>query len=180
MKHVLYTLLLCALFQGCGSSKSVREKTDRRIMSDSLVEIKGNFERREGEIRTDSAGDIRQARQDRIVVMFDTGKPGSSQTGLPPVKQISFTGTALHEELGSTAAVHSFQSRRADSSLLLRTHREEENRKELRTDRKTAPGPLLRRIALPAGLIVGAYLLLRMLCKRLPEIKALWKRIFKG
>ncbi|MFS2957548.1 hypothetical protein AAH022_12900, partial [Bacteroides fragilis] len=53
MKHVLYTLLLCALFQGCGSSKSVREKTDRRIMSDSLVEIKGNFERREGEIRTD-------------------------------------------------------------------------------------------------------------------------------
>lgn len=56
MKHVLYTLLLCALFQGCGSSKSVREKTDRRIMSDSLVEIKGNFERREGEIRTDSAG----------------------------------------------------------------------------------------------------------------------------
>lgn len=93
MKHVLYTLLLCALFQGCGSSKSVREKTDRRIMSDSLVEIKGNFERREGEIRTDSAGYIRQARQDRIV---------------------------------------------------------------------------------------GAYLLLRMLCKRLPEIKALWKRIFKG
>lgn len=64
MKHVLYTLLLCALFQGCGSSKSVREKTDRRIMSDSLVEIKGNFERREGEIRTDSAGYIRQARQD--------------------------------------------------------------------------------------------------------------------
>lgn len=114
------------------------------------------------------------------MVMFDTGKPVSSQTGLPPVKQISFTGTALHEELGSTAAVHSFQSRRADSSLLLRTHREEENRKELRTDRKTAPGPLLRRIALPAGLIVGAYLLLRMLCKRLPEIKALWKRIFKG
>ena len=171
MKHVLYTLLLCALFQGCGSSKSVREKTDRRIMSDSLVEIKGNFERREGEIRTDSAGYIRQARQDRIVVMFDTGKPVSSQTGLPPVKQISFTGTALHEELGSTAAVHSFKSRRADSSLLLRTHRE---------DRKTAPGPLLRRIALPAGLIVGAYLLLRMLCKRLPEIKALWKRIFKG
>lgn len=100
MKHVLYTLLLCALFQGCGSSKSVREKTDRRIMSDSLVEIKGNFERREGEIRTDSAGYIRQARQDRIVVMFDTGKPVSSQTGLPPVKQISFTGTALHEELG--------------------------------------------------------------------------------
>lgn len=95
MKHVLYTLLLCALFQGCGSSKSVREKTDRRIMSDSLVEIKGNFERREGEIRTDSAGYIRQARQDRIVVMFDTGKPVSSQTGLPPVKQISFTGTAL-------------------------------------------------------------------------------------
>mgnify|MGYP006992965094 CR=1 FL=1 len=92
-------------------------------MSDSLVEIKGNFERREGEIRTDSAGYIRQARQDRIVVMFDTGKPVSSQTGLPPVKQISFTGTALHEELGSTAAVHSFQSRRADSSLLLRTHR---------------------------------------------------------
>ena len=115
MKHVLYTLLLCALFQGCGSSKSVREKTDRRIMSDSLVEIKGNFERREGEIRTDSAGYIRQARQDRIVVMFDTGKPVSSQTGLPPVKQISFTGTALHEESGSTAAVHSFQSRRADS-----------------------------------------------------------------
>ena len=167
MKHVLYALLLCALFQGCGSSKSVREKTDRRIMSDSLVEIKGNFERREGEIRTDSAGYIRQARQDRIVVMFDTGKPVSSQTGLPPVKQISFTGTALHEESGSTAAVYSFQSRRADSSSLLRTHR-------------TTPGPLLRRIALPAGLIVGAYLLLRMLCKRLPEIKALWKRIFKG
>ena len=115
MKHVLYALLLCALFQGCGSSKSVREKTDRRIMSDSLVEIKGNFERREGEIRTDSAGYIRQARQDRIVVMFDTGKPVSSQTGLPPVKQISFTGTALHEESGSTAAVYSFQSRRADS-----------------------------------------------------------------
>ena len=172
MKHVLYALLLCALFQGCGSSKSVLEKTDRRIMSDSLVEIKGNLERREGEIRTDSAGCIRQARQDRIVVMFDTGKPVSSQTGLPPVKQISFTGTALHEESGSTAAVY--------SSLLLRTHREEENRKELRSDRKTAPGPLLRRIALPAGLIVGAYLLLRMLCKRLPEIKALWKRIFKG
>lgn len=42
-------------------------------MSDSLVEIKGNLERREGEIRTDSAGYIRQARQDRIVVMFDTG-----------------------------------------------------------------------------------------------------------
>ena len=103
MKHVLYALLLCILFQGCGSSKSVREKTDRRIMSDSLVEIKGNFERREGEIRTDSAGYIRQARQDRIVVMFDTGKPVSSQTGLPPVKQISFTGTALHEESGSTA-----------------------------------------------------------------------------
>ena len=180
MKHVLYALLLCALFKGCGSSKSVLEKTDRRIMSDSLVEIKGNLERREGEIRTDSAGCIRQARQDRIVVMFDTGKPVSSQTGLPPVKQISFTGTALHEESGSTAAVYSFQSRRADSSLLLRTHREEENRKELRSDRKTAPGPLLRRIALPAGLIVGAYLLLRMLCKRLPEIKALWKRIFKG
>ena len=180
MKHVLYTLLLCALFQGCGSSKSVREKTDRRIMSDSLVEIKGNFERREGEIRTDSAGYIRQARQDRIVVMFDTGKPVSSQTGLPPVKQISFTGTALHEELGATAAVYSFQSRRADSSLLLRTHREEENRKELRSDRKTRPGSLLRSIALPAGLIVGAYLLLRILCKRLPEIKALWKRIFKG
>ena len=176
MKHVLYALLLCALFQGCGSSKSVREKTDRRIMSDSLVEIKGNFERREGEIRTDSAGYIRQARQDRIVVMFDTGKPVSSQTGLPPVKQISFTGTALHEESGSTAAVYSFQSRRADSSSLLRTHREEEDR----NDRKTTPGPLLRRIALPAGLIVGAYLLLRMLCKRLPEIKALWKRIFKG
>ena len=171
MKHVLYALLLCALFQGCGSSKSVLEKTDRRIMSDSLVEIKGNLERREGEIRTDSAGYIRQARQDRIVVMFDTGKPVSSQTGLPPVKQISFTGTALHEESGSTAA---------DSSLLLRTHREEENRKELRSDRKTAPGSLLRSIALPAGLIVGAYLLLRMLCKRLPEIKALWKRIFKG
>jgi hypothetical protein len=160
-------------------------------MSDSLVEIKGNLERREGEIRTDSAGYIRQARQDRIVVMFDTGKPVSSQTGLPPVKQISFTGTALHEELGSTAAVYSFQSRRADSSLLLRTHREEENRKDLgdtiwtiechlRSDRKTAPGSLLRSIALPAGLIVGAYLLLRMLCKRLPEIKALWKRIFKG
>ena len=73
MKHVLYALLLCALFQGCGSSKSVLEKTDRRIMSDSLVEIKGNLERREGEIRTDSAGYIRQARQDRIVVMFDTG-----------------------------------------------------------------------------------------------------------
>ena len=176
MKHVLYALLLCALFQGCGSSKSVLEKTDRRIMSDSLVEIKGNLERREGEIRTDSAGYIRQARQDRIVVMFDTGKPVSSQTGLPPVKQISFTGTALHEESGSTAAVYSFQSRRADSSLLLRTHREEENR----SDRKTAPGSLLRSIALPAGLIVGAYLLLRMLCKRLPEIKALWKRIFKG
>lgn len=84
MKHVLYALLLCALFQGCGSSKSVLEKTDRRIMSDSLVEIKGNLERREGEIRTDSAGYIRQARQDRIVVMFDTGKPVSSQTGLPP------------------------------------------------------------------------------------------------
>ena len=116
MKHVLYALLLCALFQGCGSSKSVLEKTDRRIMSDSLVEIKGNLERREGEIRTDSAGCIRQARQDRIVVMFDTGKPVSSQTGLPPVKQISFTGTALHEESGSTAAVYSFQSRRADSS----------------------------------------------------------------
>ena len=46
MKHVLYALLLCALFQGCGSSKSVLEKTDRRIMSDSLVEIKGNLERR--------------------------------------------------------------------------------------------------------------------------------------
>ena len=48
MKHVLYALLLCALFQGCGSSKSVLGKTDRRIMSDRLVEIKGNVERREG------------------------------------------------------------------------------------------------------------------------------------
>ena len=68
MKHVLYTLLLCALFQGCGSSKSVREKTDRRIMSDSLVEIKGNFERRKAKY-----GPIRQG---------TSGKPGRTGSWL--------------------------------------------------------------------------------------------------
>lgn len=179
-KYALYILLLCALCQGCGSSKSVRERTDSRIISDSLVESRGNIKQWEGEIRTDSAGYVRQGRQDRVVVLFDTDKPVSPQTGLPPVKQISFTGTALKEESGSIATAYSLKSRQSDSSSLLRTHREEENRKESRTDKKTKPPSLLWRIALPAGLIAGAYFLFRILCARLPEIKTLWKRMFKG
>lgn len=178
-KYTLYVLILCVLCQGCGSSKSVREKTDSRIISDSLVESRGNIKQWESEIRTDSAGYVRQGRQDRVVILFDTDKPISPQTGLPPVRQVSFTGTMLKEESGTTAATYARKSRQADSSSLLRTHREEENRKEVRTDKKTKPRSLLWRIALPAGLIVGAYFLFRIL-SRSPEIKTLWKRMFKG
>ncbi|UVV77294.1 hypothetical protein NXW84_05755 [Bacteroides fragilis] len=148
-------------------------------MSDSLVEIKGNFERREGEIRTDSAGYIRQAGQDRIVVMFDTGKPVSSQTGLPPSNRSLLPGPRFMRNRGPPRrSTPSKADGRTPPHCYAHTGRGRQERAPERSEDNTRP--LLRRIALPAGLIVGAYLLLRMLCKRLPEIKALWKRIFKG
>lgn len=176
-KYALYILFLCALCQGCGSSKSVREKTDGRLISDSLVESKGTLKRQENETRTDSAKHNRQSRQERIVVLFDTDKPVSEKTGLPPVKEISLTGATLMEESQTAGTTYRRTDEQTDSSSLLRTRREEESKKEVQTHKKTKSPSLFWRIALPVCLIALAGFLTG---PARSKIKAIWKRIFKG
>lgn len=180
-KPILYALLLCALFQGCGSSKSVREKTEVKSISDSLLEGSGTFTHRENEIHTDSNRKNRLEKQERVVLLFDTDKPVSPQTGLPPVREISFSKALVREESQNGRAAYRVESSRADSSLSVRTHKEEEDKKDLESRKKTNPVSLLQGLVSALGALAGICLPLTFLRTRFfSKTKALCRRIFKG
>lgn len=115
------------------------------------------------------------------MLLFDTDKPVSPQSGLPPVKEISFAGTVLREESQNNQAAYREEGRQADSSLTVRTHREEENKKEIQTRKKTKPPVLLQRIVLTACLLAFVCLWFVPLRTHLfSKIKTLCRSIFKG
>ncbi|MFK2214255.1 hypothetical protein ACIXJN_05055 [Bacteroides fragilis] len=180
-KHILYALLLCGICQGCGSSSQVHRKTEVKSISDSLLEGSGIFTHRENEIHTDSNRKNRLEKQERVVLLFDTDKPVSPQTGLPPVREISFSKALVREESQNGRAAYRVESSRADSSLSVRTHKEEEDKKDLESRKKTNPVSLLQGLVSALGALAGICLPLTFLRTRFfSKTKALCRRIFKG
>lgn len=119
MKHLLYILILCFVFAGCGSPKTVT--TDSRIKEQKNIE-------NDIKVSTDSAmyeainRAIQTAIAERLNISvkqtkYDTDKPVDSETGKPPIKEendiklTKETDTQINENTNETkSSASSFES----------------------------------------------------------------------
>lgn len=172
-KYALYILL--GILAGCSRSTLSHRKTNETILSDS-VSVAGNMRNEQDKQQGNSSEQhTRTSEEDRIVIKFDTEKPATKETGLPPVKEISFTGTTTNQEskLNNTISTEkNIKSVSSDSTAVSHKAEIKENIKTEKVVKTTGLWKALFYICL----IVFSYYLFDAIR---PKIKRLWEKIRK-
>lgn len=180
--HVLYLILLSGFISGgCSRTTLSHQKTNESFLRDSVSVGSTVRDEHSRENSTSTEQYCGSSEEKRVVVTFDTEKPPSKETGLPPVKEISFTDTTIYEETKleqTTDAEKGVKSSQNDSTAV---YTEAEKKAENKTEKETnACGGSLGQALLLICLIVFSFYLYDVIRSKWPQIKAIWKKLLRG
>ena len=164
-KYALYIILSGALFASCSRSTIAHRKTNETMLSDSVTVREDAREQQDKQNRHSTERNTKTSEENRVIIKFDTEKPITKETGLPPVKEISFTGSTTNQAKVSTDSTT--VKRRADK------------KEDLKTKKEVSPGIGLWQALLYICLIVFSYYLFDVIRGHWPKIKLLWRKILK-
>lgn len=177
-KHVLYLLLFGFCFISCSRTTLSHQRTDELKQEDSVST--NSTERTEQYITNEGSSEqnSRDSEENRIIIKFDTEKPVLPGTGLPPVKEISFTGKTVNEKTELNKTI----SKTGDIKEVKKDSTSVQTQSKTKVDNKTEKevNPYLATFWRDISfifLIVFLFWLIDLIIKNWPKIKELWKRI---
>ena len=117
--------------------------------------------------------------ENRVVIKFDTEKPVTKETGLPPIKEISFTGSTTNQKKEVYTEIDTEKNIKSVISDSTAVNRKTDKKEDIKTSKEIKPSTNLWKALLYICLIVFSYYLFDVLRAHWPKIKQLWRRVFK-
>ena len=114
-----------------------------------------------------------------VVIKFDTEKPVTKETGLPPIKEISFTGSTTNQEKELYTEIDTEKNIKSVINDSTAVNRKTDKKEDIKTSKEIKPSTSLWKALLYICLIVFSYYLFDVLRAHWPKIKQLWRRVFK-
>lgn len=178
-KYALYIVLLGAFFASCSRSTIAHRKTNETMSSDSVTVREDRREQQDKQQGHSTERNTSTSEENRVVIKFDTEKPATKETGLPPIKEISFTGftTNQKKEIDTKIDIQKdLKSVTTDSTVVKRSA---DKKEDIKTKKEVSSGIGLWQALLYICLIVFSYYLFDVIRGRWPKIKLLWRKILK-
>ena len=178
-KYALYIVLSGVFLVSCSRTTIDHRKTNEIILSDS---VKAHTDTREEQNKHQERSTERDTRTDEkkhVVIKFDTEKPIAKETGLPPIKEISFTGSTSNQEKDVYTILDTEKNIKSVISDSIAVNRKSEKKEDIATNKEIKPSFNLWKVLLYICLIVFSYYLFDVLCAHWPKIKQLWRKILK-
>lgn len=153
MKYILI-IVLALLLMGC-SRTNYRHTTSREISNETLTQQKQTVreEQTSAARQTDTSQDTQT---ETIDIEFDTDKPLNPDTGLPPVKKVSYTGIRKNEVSKTDEQINNQVNEQSEEENNLSVNRQTESEQEKETEVKPARLSLGRVLLLIVA-IIGFY-----------------------
>lgn len=178
-KYALYIILLGTFFASCSRSTIAHRKTNETMSSESVTVREDRREQQDKQQGHSTERNTSTSEENRVVIKFDTEKPATKETGLPPIKEISFTGSTTNQkkEIDTKTDIQKdLKSIATDSTVVKRSA---DKKEDIKTKKEVSPGIGLWQALLYICLIVFSYYLFDVIRGHWPKIKLLWRKILK-
>ena len=178
-KYALYIILSGILFASCSRSTIAHQKTNETMLSDSVTVREDAREQQDKQNRHSTERNTRTSKENRVIIKFDTEKPITKETGLPPVKEISFTGSTTNQAKEVDTKINTEKNIKSVSTDSTTVKRWADKKEDFKTKKEVSPGIGLWQALLYICLIVFSYHLFYVIRGHWPKIKLLWRKILK-
>lgn len=172
MKYI-YIIILAVLLTACSRSNYQHATTKEVIQEETHHQEQKNLEKQTEE--TEITNTQEETQTEAVKIEFDTDKPTNPETGLPPVKSVTYTGTQT-KQTGIKEKQETTQEKEASQEETTQAKNKEletEDKKETVVETKE---PSLGRVLLCILAIVGCYWLHDVIRQNWNKIKAVWKK----
>lgn len=178
-KYALYIILSGALFASCSRSTIAHRKTNETMLSDSVTVREDAREQQDKQNGHSTERNTKTSEENRVIIKFDTEKPITKETGLPPVKEISFTGSTTNQAKEVDTKINTEKNIKSVSTDSTTVKRRADKKEDFKTKKEVSPGIGLWQALLYICLIVFSYHLFDVIRGHWPKIKQLWRKILK-
>lgn len=176
-KYALYILLAGVFFVSCSRSTIDHRKTNETILSDSVKVSADTREEKSKQQEICTERETRTSDESRVIIKFDTEKPPIKETGLPPIKEISFTGSTTARAKEVNTKIKSEKNIKTVSNDSTEVKSKADRKEDIKTEKEIKPATSLWKVLLYICLIVFSYYLFDVVRARWPKIKKIWKEI---
>lgn len=177
--YALYIILLWVLFASCSRSTIGHRKTNETILSDSLSVREDVREEQHKQQRHNAEVNTSTSEENRVVIKFDTEKPINEETGLPPIKEISFTSSTTNQTKEVDTKINTEKNIKSVSNDSTAVKHRIDKKEDIKTKKEVSPGIGLWQALLYICFIVFSYYLFDVIHTHWPKIKLLWRKILK-
>lgn len=178
-KYALYILLSGMFFASCSRSTIGHRKTDETRLSDS-VSVREDAQEEQNKQQIHNAEvNTSTSEENCVVIKFDTEKPVDRETGLPPIKEISFTGSTTAQTKEVDTKINTEKNIKSVSNDSTAVKHRIDKKEDLKTKKEVSPATSLWQVLLYICLIVFSYYLSDVIRTHWPKIKLLWRKILK-
>lgn len=178
-KYALYIILLGAFFASCSRSTIAHRKTNETMSSDSVTVREDRREQQNKQQGHSTERNSKTSEENRVVIKFDTEKPATKETGLPPIKEISFTGSTVNQTKKVDTKIDTEKNIKSISTDSTTVKRQADKKEDIKTKKEVSPTIGLWQVLLYICLIVFSYYLFDVIRGHWPKIKLLWRKILK-
>lgn len=178
-KYALYILLPGIFFASCSRSTIGHRKTNETILSDSISVREDAREEQSKQQGHNMELDTRTSEENRVVIKFDTEKPVDRETGLPPIKEISFTGSTTNQTKEVDTKINTEKNIKSVSNDSTTVRRRIDKKEDIKTKKEISPATSLWRVLLYICLLVFSYYLFDVIRGHWPKIKLLCRKILR-
>ena len=178
-KYALYIVLSGVFLASCSRTTIDHRKTNETVLSDSVKALTDTREEQDKQQGHSTERNTRTDEENRVVIKFDTEKPVTKETGLPPIKEISFTGSTTNQKKEVYTEIDTEKNIKSVISDSTAVNRKTDKKEDIKTSKEIKPSTNLWKTLLYICLIVFSYYLFDVLRAHWPKIKQLWRRVFK-
>lgn len=178
-KYALYIVLSGVFLASCSRTTIDHRKTNETVLSDSVKALTDTREEQDKQQGHSTERNTRTDEENRVVIKFDTEKPVTKETGLPPIKKISFTGSTTNQKKEVYTEIDTEKNIKSVISDSTAVNRKTDKKEDIKTSKEIKPSTNLWKTLLYICLIVFSYYLFDVLRAHWPKIKQLWRRVFK-
>lgn len=178
-KYALYIVLSGVFLVSCSRATIDHRKTNETVLSDSVKTLTDTREEQDKQQGHSAERNTRTDEENRVVIKFDTGKPVTKETGLPPIKEISFTGSTTNQEKEVYTEIDTEKNIKSVINDSTAVNRKTDKKEDIKTSKEIKSSTSLWKSLLYICLIVFSYYLFDVLRAHWPKIKQLWRRVFK-
>ena len=178
-KYALYIILSGILFASCSRSTIAHQKTNETMLSDSVTVREDAREQQDKQNRHSTERNTRTSEENRVIIKFDTEKPITKETGLPPIQEISFTGSTINQAKEVDTKINTEKNIKSVSTDSTTVKRQADKKEDIKTKKEVSSGISLWQALLYICLIVFSYYLFDVIRSQWPKIKQLWRKILR-